>query len=87
MRLYQGPTHRERILGELSVARDYPPTMRELAEALGMSFGNLRYHLEHLRAIGYVGWEPNVSRTLQITAAGRAATRDLRALNGKETPQ
>lgn len=79
--MYQGPTHRERILGELSVAREYPLTMRELAETLGMSFGNLRYHLEHLRRLGYVTWEPNAARTMQITHAGRAAIPHLRAMS------
>jgi SOS-response transcriptional repressor LexA len=49
------------------VAHPYPPTLRELARALGLrSFGSLWEHLDRLRDLGLVTWDAGKSRTLRV---------------------
>jgi hypothetical protein len=53
--------------------RGYPPTLRELGAALGISSTNGVYdHLRALRRKGAITWDPTKARTLRVTAAGRA---------------
>jgi repressor LexA len=64
----------------LASARPYPPTVRELCSELGVSSTNgMGEHLKALSRKGLVTWEPKRSRTLSLTAAGRAA------LEGRKT--
>lgn len=62
-----------RILGQLYPVPSFPPTIRELGDALGKSPTTIRYHLGRLRAQGLVAWEPTIGRTLTITDAGITA--------------
>lgn len=52
--------------------RGFPPTFRELGEALQISsLKGVVDHLEALKARGLVSWLPNKQRTLVLTDAGR----------------
>lgn len=48
---------------------NYPPTFREIGQALFADETGIYYHLERLRDWGIVDWQPNVSRTLRIVQA------------------
>lgn len=54
--------------------KGYAPTVRELQTAIGSnSLSTTHWHLEKMREVGYVKWEPQVARTLRITSKGKAA--------------
>jgi predicted ArsR family transcriptional regulator len=42
------------------------PTVRELADELGISVNGAANHLKALRNKGHVTWEPKKARTLQV---------------------
>ncbi len=49
---------------------NYPPTMREIAAALGYgSKEAIRYHLRALREQGIVDWQEGAGRTIRIVEA------------------
>jgi SOS-response transcriptional repressor LexA len=51
-----------------------PPTIREIKEHLGYrSTYGVQRALSDLRALGLVDWQPERSRTLRLTEAGRVA--------------
>lgn len=45
----------------------YGPTVRELAEELGVSKTAAHKHLKALRAEGHIDWDDGYQRTLRIT--------------------
>lgn len=65
-----GPGEVVAMLAHLTFAKGYPPTVRELGEALGYSPNSLmavHYWLRELRDTGQVTWEPGKPRTLRVT--------------------
>jgi repressor LexA len=44
----------------------YPPTIREIADAIGASHGCVATHLDVMRANGDVDWEDGRGRTLRL---------------------
>lgn len=59
------------ILGaikRMTEARGYPPTVREIGEAVGLaSTSSVKAHLDTLYREGYITWEPKSPRTIRIT--------------------
>lgn len=53
-----------------------PTSLRELAEALGVTLSGARYHLLKLRKLGLVDGSKYEARTNVLTAAGWAAVMD-----------
>jgi DNA-binding IclR family transcriptional regulator len=53
-------------LSESLALRGYPPTIPELAEALGVADSTVHKHLSRLRAEGYVTWTDGQQRTLRF---------------------
>lgn len=53
-----------------AAARDlgYPPTLRELAERLGITVAGVHHHMLRLRELGAVTWDPHAARTLRVVA-------------------
>ena len=47
-------------------ANGYPPTVRELAEAIGASPSCVVQHLDVMRACGDVDWKDGCGRTLRL---------------------
>ena len=43
-----------------------PPTLREIAEAIGVTPSAVGDHLNRIRAKGYITWEPGKARTLRL---------------------
>ena len=61
-----------KAVAELSDAKGYPPTLRELCRYTGLaSVSTPSKHLDTLRAAGLVTWEYGALRTLRLTAGGR----------------
>jgi SOS-response transcriptional repressor LexA len=58
-----------KALERLTAQRGYPPTVRELADAVGSSVGTVHVHLGNLRASGHVNWVDGSVRTLTICKA------------------
>jgi len=56
----------------------YGPTVREIGRSFGWdsSAAAAYQHLKRLRAKGLVRWEPNLTRTTRLTAAGRKAIKE-----------
>ncbi|MEV6526866.1 winged helix-turn-helix transcriptional regulator [Longispora sp. NPDC051575] len=52
--------------------RGYPPSLRDLAEAVGLGVTTTSYHVGRLAAGGYVEHTPRLPRTLRLTQAGSA---------------
>ena len=44
----------------------YPPTLREISEALGINVSAVHQHMQALRRKGYVIWNPKMPRTIRI---------------------
>ena len=64
-------TGRQRVVLEevarLTAANGWPPTIRELGEALGISSTNgVRRHLEVLERKGFITREPGTARGLKV---------------------
>ena len=53
-------------LAELRTHHDYPPTVREIADELGIQVSTAHAHLLQLRRHGLVEWRPGRPRTLRI---------------------
>ena len=62
-------------VGRFVEAWGYPPSIRQLATELGLSAAGVKYHLDALRDLGMVTWEPGQSRTVRLTADGERAIR------------
>lgn len=64
------PTPRQREILDAGIrlaAAGYPPTLRELAEAVGIrSLNGLRVQLDALRRKGWVDWREGCARTLRF---------------------
>ena len=65
-----GPTPAQQAtlsaIARLTGDRGYPPTMRELAEDLGVSLGAAREMLLRLRTKGWVSMDPGRARTVRV---------------------
>lgn len=55
-------------LSESLALRGYPPTIPEIAEAVGLVDSSVHRHLTRLRAEGYVTWTDGEQRTLRFNA-------------------
>ncbi len=54
--------------------KGYSPTVREIQAAIGSnSLSTTHWHLDKMREVGYVKWEPGVARTLRVTSKGKTA--------------
>lgn len=54
-------------IGRLTQQQGYPPTIRELVDAMGYATPNaVAQHLRLLRRKGWVIWETGKSRTLRV---------------------
>lgn len=52
---------------EFLTAHGYPPTIREIAEAMNIKSPNgVKFHLESLRNAGRLTWTKGASRTIQV---------------------
>ncbi len=64
----------------LTEANGYPPTLAELAKALGLKNRmTVHQHVAALKKKGFVHWEPGLNRSLRVigTASGTAAARKI----------
>ncbi|WP_018350971.1 LexA family protein [Longispora albida] len=50
--------------------RGYPPSLRDLGEAVGLSVTTVSYHVDRLASGGLVEHVPSRARTLRLTPAG-----------------
>lgn len=51
----------------LTLERDYPPSIRELMEQLGMQSPNgVKAHLRLIRRKGWITWDEHKARTLRV---------------------
>lgn len=55
-----------RALRELTDGAGYPPSIREIAGAVGLSGSTVAYHLRALERLGIVSHTPHRSRSYQI---------------------
>lgn len=55
-----------RMISHLTEAKGYPPTVRELGAALGLSNQAVADHLRVLRRKEWVTWEHGQPRTLRV---------------------
>lgn len=53
-------------ISKLSKDKGYPPSLRELAEAVELSLTATRYHVGRLKDEGVLTYEKHQARTLQI---------------------
>jgi repressor LexA len=54
--------------------RGYPPSMREIAEAVGLSsLGSISYQLSRLRRMGYLRWDTARPRKVEVWLPGHTA--------------
>lgn len=59
----------------LRAAKDLPPTLREIAEAVGLkSVASAKYQIDQLKAMGYLEQRDNISRGISLNAQGTATT-------------
>lgn len=67
---------------ELRAAKDLPPTLREIAEAVGLkSVASAKYQIDQLKQMGYLEQRDNISRGISLNAQGDAATDDAASNN------
>lgn len=81
------PTKRQlevvQAIEALTEDKGYPPTTRELGDALGIRSTNaMTDHLKALRKKGLVTWKPRCSRTLRVVGSDEV---DLTAASGPRT--
>lgn len=70
-----------RILRE---SKDMPPTLREIAEAVGLkSVASAKYQIDQLKAMGYLEQRDNISRGISLNSQGNEATDDVGAPNDR----
>ena len=51
---------------ELTAARGYPPSIREIADHLGVNVNDVHQKLVRLQRDGLVEWDPGVCRSLRM---------------------
>ena len=62
-----------RYIHDSTLERGYPPTYKEMADALKVaSTSSVAHHVDTLEARGLVSRKPGSPRTLQVTEAGRS---------------
>jgi repressor LexA len=67
-------SHKQKIV--LSILRaqietkGYPPSVRELAQALDTTVSTAHYHLVRLRALGKIAYLPGLARTVVVIDQG-----------------
>ena len=61
-----------RTFSDLQTSNGLVPSVRELGEALGVTGAAVQRHINALVEVGYLSRHPFKSRSLAITAAGRA---------------
>ena len=76
----RAPTPRQlevlRTIASETQAHGYAPTIRELAQLLGVTgLNGVRQLLDYLALRGLVTWVPQASRTLQLTPAAHRLLR------------
>lgn len=54
----------------------YPPSIRDLAEAMGCSVSNAYYHLLRLEGEGLITRTPGVARSVRITGSVMKAPKE-----------
>ena len=63
---------------EQTQKKPYPPTVREIAEAVDLSSTSTTHaHLHRLRKNGLIDFEPSCPRTICLTEAGRTWVHEL----------
>ncbi len=71
----QEPTDRQRevvsTIKRLTHDRGFPPTVRELAQALKVSINGVTGHLAALKRKGLVTWMANKARSIVLTARAK----------------
>lgn len=78
--MHRAPTERQLevllLVRDLTDWRGYPPSYRDLADALRVASSNtVAEHVRALVARGLLESTPKVARSLRLTAAGRAVLR------------
>lgn len=59
----------------LRESKDMPPTLREIAEAVGLkSVASAKYQIDQLKAMGYLEQRDNISRGISLNSQGTNAT-------------
>lgn len=79
-------TQRQRAVLEaiktLRESKDLPPTLREIAEAVGLkSVASAKYQIDQLKAMGYLEQRDNISRGISLNTQGTDATESGAASN------
>jgi repressor LexA len=82
----EGLTTRQRLVLEtirvLVESRGYPPSMREIGEAVGLtSPSSVSHQLEALERKGYLRRDPNRPRAIELTVPGERRTTAHRAIH------
>ena len=63
-----------RAIHELTVKHGYPPALREVGKAAGLSSSSaVWYHIDRLRQAGHMVNEDGLTRTLRLTYKGLIA--------------
>ena len=60
-----------KFIEEYSDANGFPPTFRDVAEAMGITVRAAHDHIKRLRKKGYLTYEPRKPRTLRIVEQER----------------
>lgn len=66
---------REQVLRAVAVLRErkgYPPTIREVAEEIGLTYDPTNQRLRHYERDGLVKRAPGIARSLRLTPEGEA---------------
>lgn len=70
-------------IARLSKLQRYPPTHREIAEAIGVtSQGLINYHLRHLIQRGVITMQRGKARSMVLTSEGKAYVKALQQQQG-----
>jgi repressor LexA len=66
----------------LRESKDLPPTLREIAEAVGLkSVASAKYQIDQLKALGYLEQRDNISRGISLNSQGNDATEEVSSAN------
>ncbi|MFC5369907.1 transcriptional repressor LexA [Arcanobacterium bovis] len=67
-------------------AHGYPPTVRELCDAVGLaSTSSVKYQLDLIEKLGLIARDPRRSRTIEITELGDSYMRNARSLTENDS--
>ena len=67
-----------RELQQQTIRLGFPPSLSELAGALGISAPGVKKHIDHMVKIGLVTRGTKVPRSLVVTSAGRLVLKNRR---------